>query len=146
MHCFTDSCHYHAFAPSTLTSVCSLFLFNYAKIRTVDTIHKNSISYIKDKCLTVSPVRSKRAQQEHKGDQIKQEGCFFTSLPNGSLLAASGPFVFFFLLPTLVGIGGSYFFFLSLNWNKVGGHVRKSNGWYRHVVFKYSLLPWHQHP
>lgn len=40
------------------------------------------------------------------------------SLPRGSLLAASGPFVFFFFFPTLVGTGGSYFFFLSLSFQK----------------------------
>ena len=45
--------------------------------------------------------------------------CPLSFLPNGSLLAASGPFVFFFLLPTLVGIGGSYFFFLSFSWHTV---------------------------
>lgn len=35
------------------------------------------------------------------------------AVPCGSLLAVSGPFIFFFFLPTLVGTGGSYFFFLS---------------------------------
>lgn len=35
------------------------------------------------------------------------------TVPCGSLLAVSGPFIFFFFLPTLVGTGGSYFFFLS---------------------------------
>ena len=44
-----------------------------------------------------------------------------TSWPRGSLLAASGPFVFFFFFPTRVGTGGSYFFFLSLGFqNGIG--------------------------
>ena len=34
-------------------------------------------------------------------------------LPCGSLFAESGPLLFFCLLPTLVGTGGSYFFLLS---------------------------------
>lgn len=45
--------------------------------------------------------------------------CLHSFLPSGSLLAASGPLVFFFFLPTLVGIGGSYFFFLSFCWHKL---------------------------
>jgi len=44
-------------------------------------------------------------------------------LPRGSLLAASGPFVFFFFFPTLVGTGGSYFFFLS--YSGQGFHGKK---------------------
>jgi hypothetical protein len=35
------------------------------------------------------------------------------NIPSGSFVAASGPLVFFFFLPTLVGMGGSYFLFLS---------------------------------
>jgi len=34
---------------------------------------------------------------------------------SGSLVAVSGPFARFLFFPTLVGIGGSYFFFLSLS-------------------------------
>lgn len=41
---------------------------------------------------------------------------FLNFSPSGNLLAASGPLVFFFFFPTLVGIGGSYFFFLSFNY------------------------------
>jgi len=36
-----------------------------------------------------------------------------STVPCGSLLAVSGPFIFFFFLPTRVGIGGSYFLFFS---------------------------------
>jgi len=36
-------------------------------------------------------------------------------LPCGNFIAASGPFVLLLFLPTRVGIGGSYFFFLSLS-------------------------------
>lgn len=39
----------------------------------------------------------------------------WTYLPCGSFIAASGPFVLLLFLPTRVGIGGSYFFFLSLS-------------------------------
>lgn len=45
--------------------------------------------------------------------------CLLSFIPSGNLLAASGPFVFFFFLPTLVGIGGSYFFFLSFCLHKL---------------------------
>lgn len=47
------------------------------------------------------------------------------SLPRGSLLAASGPFVFFFFFPTRVGTGGSYFFFLSLGFQNGVGKKKK---------------------
>lgn len=51
--------------------------------------------------------------------QSGAEQCILSFIPSGNLLAASGPFVFFFFLPTLVGIGGSYFFFLSFCLHKL---------------------------
>lgn len=39
-------------------------------------------------------------------------------IPWGSLVAASGPFDFFFFFPTRVGIGGSYLRFLSWEMKK----------------------------
>ena len=48
-----------------------------------------------------------------EGWREEGRGVGWAGLPKGSLLAASGPLVLFFFLPTLVGMGGSYFFFLS---------------------------------
>ena len=48
--------------------------------------------------------------------------CIFMHLPCGSLLAVSGPLLLFFL-PTLIGMGGSYFRFFSCTNRNTHNHI-----------------------